>query len=444
MQQDLTIGSIKKNLITFSLPYLASCFLQSFYGMADLFITGKFNGAEVISAVAIGSQLMHMLTVMIVGMAMGTTVNLGKAVGGGDKAMKGKVIGNSVLFFLLLSIPLTVALTLLTDPILRLLATPMEAFEQAHGYVLVCMLGIPWIIAYNVVASLFRAQGDSRTPLLFIMVAGIANVFLDWLFIGPLGMGATGAALATVISQALSFLLSLLAILKKHLLRLKREDFRFDRKIVKAIVGVGFPICAQDGCIQVSFLLITVLVNHRGVIDVAAVGIVEKIISFLFLVPSAMLSSVSVVAAQNAGAGRNDRSLQSLFWAISFCLTFGFVVSLLVQFFAKEIIGLFTSDPLVVTQGASYFRSYVFDCLFAAFHFPMCGFFCAYGKAGYSFLSNILSIILVRIPGAWWGSMAFPATLLPLGMAAPLGSVFSSVVCALLLLKLWRKGKTKP
>ena len=346
MQQDLTTGPVERTLLKFSLPYLASCFLQTFYGMTDLFITGKFNGAEAISAVAIGSQVMHMLTVMIVGLAMGTTVNLGKAVGAKDQHRSGLVIGNSVWFFILTGIPTTLILARLTDPILHLLATPSEAFSEAHAYVLTCVMGIPCIIAYNVVVAIFRGQGDSRTPLLFIAIAGVANILLDWYFIGSLGLGAKGAALATVISQALSFLLALGAILKMGLLPVRASDFRIDGNTIRAIVSTGLPICLQDAFVQVSFLLITVIVNHRGVVDAAAVGIVEKLISFLFLVPSAMLSSVSAIASQNAGAGHTDRSLQTLWSAMTFSALFGLVVTVVVQFAAEPVVALFTNDSL--------------------------------------------------------------------------------------------------
>lgn len=444
MQQDLTTGPVERTLLKFSLPYLASCFLQTFYGMTDLFITGKFNGAEAISAVAIGSQVMHMLTVMIVGLAMGTTVNLGKAVGAKDQHRSGLVIGNSVWFFILTGIPTTLVLARLTDPILHLLATPSEAFSEAHAYVLTCVMGIPCIIAYNVVVAIFRGQGDSRTPLLFIAIAGVANILLDWYFIGSLGLGAKGAALATVISQALSFLLALGAILKMGLLPVRASDFRIDGNTIRAIVSTGLPICLQDAFVQVSFLLITVIVNHRGVVDAAAVGIVEKLISFLFLVPSAMLSSVSAIASQNAGAGHTDRSLQTLWSAMTFSALFGLVVTVVVQFAAEPVVALFTNDSRVISQGAGYFRSYVFDCIFASFHFSMSGFFCAYEHAGYSFLSNVLSIILVRIPGAWLGSIAFPSSLWPMGWAAPCGSLFSSLVCAALMRHLWKRGTIRP
>lgn len=444
MQQDLTTGPAGRNLLRFSIPYLASSFLQTFYGMTDLFVTGKFNGAEAISAVAIGSQVMHMLTVMIVGLAMGTTVNLGKAVGAKDQHRIGQVIGNSVWFFTLVGIFTTFVLVILTDPILYLLSTPSETFTEAHAYLLTCMLGIPCIIAYNVVVALFRGQGDSRTPLFFIAIAGVANILLDWYFIGPLGMGAQGAALATVISQALSFLLALVAILKMKLLSVKAADFRPDGNTLRAIVSTGLPICLQDAFVQVSFLLITIIVNRRGVIDAAAVGIVEKLISFLFLVPSAMLSSVSAIASQNAGAGHNDRSLRTLWSAMAFSAIFGLVVTVIVQFTAESIVALFTTDSRVITQGADYFHSYVFDCFFASFHFSMSGFFCAYEHADYSFLSNVLSIVLVRIPGAWWGSIAFPNSLWPMGWAAPCGSLFSSIVCAILMRHLWKKGTIRP
>ncbi len=439
-RRDLTSGSIFGNLLYFSVPYLISCFLQTFYGLADLFITGRFNGASTISAVAIGSQLMHMLTVIIVGLAMGATVSIGNAVGAKDAREAGRNIGAAVSVFAVFSVLVTMLLILTRNPILRILSTPPEAFEEAGRYVLICFIGVPFITAYNVISSIFRGLGDTKSPMVFVFAAGVINVILDYILIGPLAMGAMGAALATVISQALSVLLALLFLRNALKPRdaqaapaiLKLQDLKPDGQVLSRILKVGIPVACQDGLIQISFLVITAIANSRGVDVAAAVGIVEKIISFLFLVPSAMLSSVSAIAAQNAGAGEDDRALKTLHIAIGTCVVYGILTVIVCELWTPQIVGLFTDQPAVVTLGSQYLRSYAFDTIAAGVHFCYSGFFCAYGKAVYSFIHNIASIILMRIPGAWLASVLFPATLLPMGAAAPLGSLLSAMICIFL------------
>lgn len=444
MQRNLTKGSVFRNLIYFSLPYLLSCFLQTFYGLADLFITGQYNGAAAISAVSIGSQVTHMLTVIIVGLAMGTTVTISRAVGAKKSGLAAKGIGNTILLFALVAIFATVLLMVSVDVIISVISTPREAIAQTRSYLLICFAGVPFITAYNVISGIFRGLGDSKSPMYFVAVAGVINILLDILFIGPLGMGAAGAALATIIAQAMSVVFALFALKKMKLgIRISRQDFRFDKSVLSAILKVGIPIAVQDGLIQVSFLVITAIANQRGIVAAASVGIVEKIISFLFLVPSAMLSSVSAIAAQNAGARQHERGRQVLRYGIGVSVSFGIVVALVCQICAEPLLGLFVqNDAAVVEMGSQYLRAYVLDCIFAGIHFCFSGYFCAYGKAIVSFVQNLLSIVLIRIPGAYLASVFYPETLYPMGLAAPIGSLFSAVICFIvfyLFQKKWNK-----
>lgn len=443
MQKDLTQGSVVRNLFYFSLPYLLSCFLQTFYGLADLFITGQFNGANVISAVSIGSQVTHMLTVIIVGLAMGTTVSISHAIGAKNPRQAARSIGNTVSLFAVFSLILTVILIFLLDGIIAAISTPAEAVSQTKDYLLICFIGIPFITAYNVISSIFRGMGDSKSPMYFVAIAGVINVILDFLFIGPMKLGAAGAALATVIAQALSVLFALAALTRSDLgIPVTRQDFRFDRAALSSILKVGVPIALQDGFIQVSFLVITAIANQRGVVAAASVGIVEKIISFLFLVPSAMSSSVSSIAAQNAGAGLHGQGRKVLKYAVEICVIFGACVALICQFAAEPIIGLFVQDnPDVIIMGAQYLKAYVFDCIVAGIHFCFSGYFCAYSKAFLSFIHNLVSILLVRIPGAYLASVYFPDTLYPMGLAAPAGSLLSALICIGVFLVLRKKGQ---
>lgn len=442
-RSDLTQGSVLRTLVSFSLPYFLSCFLQTFYGLADLFITGQFNGADTITAVAVGSQITHMLTVIIVGLAMGATVAIGHAVGAEKKERIAAVTGNTVTLFVLFAAALTGILLLTLNAVVMAVSTPAEAVSQTKDYLLVCFLGVPFITAYNVLSSIYRGLGDSRTPMYFVAVAGVLNVVLDYILIGTLRMGALGAAVATVAAQGCSVALALVFLLRgKHSFQLNRQDLRMKREIAGTILRVGIPVAVQDGFIQISFLVITAIANGRGVDVAAAVGIVEKMIGFFFLVPSAMLSSVSAITAQNAGAGKHERGRKTLRYGILISVGFGLMMAVLCQFFSETLVGPFAKDePEVVRLGGQYLRAYIFDCAAAGIHFCFSGYFCAYGRAGVSFIHNVLSVLLVRIPGAYLASVYFPDTLYPMGCAPPAGSLLSAVVCAAFFVVLRRKGK---
>jgi len=440
--KSFTEGNIVRGMLRFSVPYLITCFLQTFYGMADLFIVGQFNAPASISAVAVGSQLMHMLTVVIAGFAMGSTVLIGRSVGAGNRRGIAGAVSTTFAVFAALAAGLTVLLLLFTNPIIVLLKVPAAAVSEAAAYMRICFAGVVFITAYNVVSAVFRGLGDTRRPMYYVAAAGILNIGLDWLLVGPLGMGAGGAALATVVSQGVSVLLGLIALKRYHGDAFHRGA-RPDRDDAGRILGVGVPIALQEGLIQISFLVITMIANSRGVEVAAAVGIVEKVISFLFLVPSAMLSTVSALSAQNAGAGRHDRSRQVLRIGCLICAGFGAVVFVLCQPLAPHIVSLFVKQgdnvEAVVRLGGQYLRTYSLDCMLAGIHFCFSGFFSAYGKSGYSFLHNIISIITFRIPGAWAAAVLFPQTLYAMGIAAPMGSLLSVVIC-LVLYRVGRKN----
>lgn len=337
MQNDLTTGSVFRNVVSFSLPYLLSYFLQTLYGMADLFIIGQFEGVASTTAVSIGSQVMHMLTVMLVGLAMGVTVSIAQAAGGGDKKRTASAIGNTVTLFMLLSLALTALLLALRGGIVSIMSTPEEAVQGTLAYLTVCFIGIPFITAYNIIASIFRGLGDSKSPMYFIAVACVVNIALDYYFMGTLHLGPAGAALGTTLSQAVSVLVSLAVILKRRLISVRRADFRPQRTVMGKLLQIGVPVALQDGFIQVSFVIITIIANRRGLTDAAAVGIVEKIIGFLFLIPSSMLSTVSALGAQNIGAGKPERARLTLRYAAMIACSFGIAVVVLTLFIAEPL-----------------------------------------------------------------------------------------------------------
>lgn len=307
--KDLTQGSILGNIMTFSLPYMLAYFLQILYGLADLYVIGQYCDVDSTTAVSNGAQVMYMVTVVLIGLAMGTTVLTARAVGAKDSPRARIIVGNTITMFAIIAIVLMVVLLCLRGWIVGVMDTPAEAVDGMKHYLTVCFTGIPFIIAYNIISSIFRGLGDSRSPMYFVAVACVINIALDYLFIGFFELGAMGAALGTTLSQMTSVLFAFVTI-RRHrgILDVSRSDLYPHRDVVKNILKIGVPIAMQDGFIQVSFLAITVIANQRGLIDAAAVGIVEKFIGLVFIVPSAMLSTVSAISAQNIGAGNMERA----------------------------------------------------------------------------------------------------------------------------------------
>ena len=436
MERNLTKGSVLKNLVLFSLPYLLSYFLQTLYGMADLFIIGQYEGVASTTAVSVGSQVMHMLTVMIVGLAMGTTVNIGRAVGAEDGRDAAMTTGNTVTLFMALSVALSLILLLSVRAIVSVISTPTEAVDGTMAYLTICFVGIPFITAYNIISSIFRGMGDSKSPMYFIAIACAANIILDYVFMGIFHLGSAGAALGTTLSQAISVVISLVVVIKRKSIVLKMSDFKPNRSVMGKILKIGVPVAVQDGFIQIAFIVITVIANRRGLNDAAAVGIVEKIISFVFLVPSSMLSAVSALGAQNIGADKPKRAVQTLKYAMMITTGFGLIVTVIMQFAAEPIVALFTdTDALggaeVIRLGGQYLRGYIWDCVFAGIHFSFSGYFCACGRSELSFLHNLIAIVCARVPGVYLASKLFQTTLLPMGLATATGSLISVIICVI-------------
>ena len=398
LSNDLTRGSLFPKMMKFAIPYLGACFLQTFYGMADLFITGQYNGAAPVTGVSIGSQVMHMMIVIIAGLTLGCAVSIAGALGARDEKKAFHFIGSAAVLFLPFAFLLMALLFILMPFILSALQTPLEAWDDTRAYLSICFAGIPFIVLYNMVSGFFRGMGNTRTPMVIVALAGIMNIGLDFLLIGSYHMGAAGAAWGTFASEGVSVVLILLCLWKK--------------------------------LSPLSLRVITAIADTRGVEAAAAVGIVEKIISFLFLVPSAMMSTVSATTAQNMGAGKPGRGKQALGYGISVCIAFGLFCIALVEWKAADIVALFVpGEETVIAMGADYFHSYVIDCAIAGVHFCFSGYFTACRKSYFSFLHNVISIFTVRIPGTYAAALLFPTTLFPMGLAAPLGSLLSVMIC---------------
>lgn len=440
--KNLTEGSIMGNIASFAIPYMAAYFLQILYGLADLFIVGQYCDVDSTTAVSNAAQVMYMLTVVVIGLAMGTTVRIGRAVGAKDERQVSRIIGSTFVFFLTLSIVLCIVLFLLRSQIVLLINTPVEAISEATDYLTITFIGIPFIVCYNIIASIFRGMGDSRTPMYLIGLTCVENILLDYLFIGYYDMGAMGAAMGTTISQMCSVIISVLVIRKhRSIMNVSRKDFRWDGKTISEMLKIGVPVALQDGFIQVAFLTITVIANSRGLYDAAAVGIVEKSIGLIFIIPSAMLSTVSTISAQNIGAKKMDRAKKTLKYALLVTMTYGIVIGIVLQFVPEPLVRLFTNNEQVIHAGGEYLRGYAWDATMAGMHFCFSGFFTALGLSIISFSHNVASIVLVRIPLSYWTCITFPTTLYPMGLAIPAGSLLSVIICVVVYWYLFKKGR---
>ena len=420
-QNDLTQGSILGNIRKFSLPYMMSYFLQILYGLADLFVIGQYCDVASTTAVSNGAQIMHMFTVVIIGLAMGTTVRIARAIGAGDRENAARTIGNTFTLFTIVAIITTAILLAANKGIVNLIDTPQEAVKGTIDYLRICFIGIPFIIAYNIIASIFRGLGDSKSPMYFVIVACVA--------------------LGTTLSQAVSVIVAAIMIKKKSLMSITRQDLRPERRTMAGILKTGVPISLQDGFIQIAFIAITVIANGRGLNDAAAVGIVEKFIGLLFIVPSAMLATVSAMAAQNIGAKKPERARKTMKYSIAIAVGFGIVASVILQFIPEYAVRIFTSDSSVITLGGQYLKGYVWDCIFAGIHFCFSGFFTACGYSIISFIHNVISITCARIPLSYLTSIEYPGTLFPMGLASPAGSLLSVIICVTVYIVMRRKGK---
>ncbi len=425
----LVSGNIKRTLLKFALPFLGASFLQFLYGAADLMIVGRFADAAGISAVSTGSQVMQAITSLVTGLATGGTVLIGQYVGARRREDVRASIGTMFSLFTLIAIVLTLISALCTNAVVALMRVPAEAVIPARQYLFLCSCGILFITGYNMVSAILRGLGDSRRPMYFILIATVVNIAGDLLLVGVFGLGAAGAAIATITAQALSLILSLLVLRRRDFpFDFKRASFRLHRGRCAKLVSLGAPVAVQNVLVTISFLIITAIVNDIGLNESAAVGVVERIITFAMLAPSAFMAALAAMTAQNMGAGRPDRAGLSLKYGILFCLLCEGAMFILLQLSPILWMGLFSPDPAVIAHGALYLRTYSFDCITVSFVFCLNGFYSGCGRTGFTMVNNLVSTFAVRVPVVFFVSRIAGATLLHIGIGAPAASAVQIVI----------------
>ena len=428
---NFTSGRILAPLLRFALPVLGALILQAMYGAVDLLVVGRFGAPADVLAVSTGSQLMHTITTVITGLSMGTTVLLGQNIGSGDQRRCGDIIGGAICLFAMLGAVLTLLVPLTARQLCALMQAPVEAFNQSVLYVVICAAGSLFIVAYNVLGSVFRGMGDSRTPLLAVGIACAVNIAGDLLFVAGFGMAAAGAALATVLAQGVSVALCLLVIRRRGMpFPFERSNIRLHREILKRTVLLGAPIALQDLLVSISFLVLLAIVNGLGVIASAGMGVSEKLCAFIMLVPSAFSQSLSAFVAQNIGAARPDRAHRAMLWGMLSSFLLGCIMAWAAFFHGDVLGGIFSRDAEVVAAGWDYLRAYAIDTLLVSFLFCFIGYFNGCGNTTFVMLQGLVGAFGVRIPVSWLMSRIEPVSLFRIGLATPCSTVVQICLCA--------------
>lgn len=430
-QNTLTEGPIVPALLKFAIPFLLASLLQAVYGAADLLIVGQFSDAANMAAVATGSQVMNMLVFLTLGLTMGSTVLIGQYLGAKIYDEVSRTIGASIIIFAVFAFILTAILTFGAGTLTGLMNAPPEAYAQTKNYIFICACGIVFIVGYNVVSAILRGMGNSTAPLIFIAVACVANIVLDLLFVAVMGYGAAGAALATIIAQAVSFLFALLFIKKYGLaVEFNRRHINFNKPKIKKILQLGIPIAMQNVLVSISFLLITAIINSMGLVAAASIGVGEKISAFTFMAPGAFSAAVAVMTAQNLGAGNEKRAVKGLYVGVICALCFSVFFFLAAQLIPEKLTAIFTSDPNVVRTAALYIRSFSWDYLLVCYAFCANSFFSGAGHPMFAMTQNTIATFAVRVPASYLLSKVAGVTLWHIGWAAPAATLLSIIMLA--------------
>lgn len=425
---DFTQGSILKKLFWFMLPILGALILQAAYGAVDLLVVGKFGSTAGLSAVSTGSQVLNLLTFVVTQFAMGITVLIARYIGEKKTGQIGKVLGGGVVVFTIISIGLFIFMVCFARLISVLMQAPTEAVSLTTVYVRICGSGIFFIVAYNVLAAIFRGLGDSRSPLIFVFVACIVNIVGDMLLVAGLHMDAAGAALATVLAQAVSVVCAIVMLFRKKLpFSIAKSDFRLNKQCRK-FLEIGLPLALQEFLTQLSFLALCAFVNRLGLEASSGYGVACKIVNFAMLIPSSLMQSMASFVSQNVGAGNKKRARQAMFTGIGIGAAFGCVVFCIVMFKGDVLAGCFSNDAAVIQKGFEYLKGFAPETILTAVLFSMIGYFNGNNKTLWVMIQGLTQTLLVRLPMAYIMSIQPNASLTNIGIAAPTSTVVGIVL----------------
>ena len=425
---DFTQGNILEKLVAFMMPILGALILQAAYGAVDLLVVGRFGSTSGLSAVSTGSQVLNLVTFVVIQFAMGITVLIARYLGEKRPERIGAVIGGGAVVFTMMSVALFIAMVGFARPISVLMQAPAEAVDLTASYVRICGAGIFFIVAYNLLSAIFRGLGDSKSPLLFVLVACIVNIIGDLVLVAGLHMDAAGAAIATVTAQALSVVFAVMLLLKKDFpFAITKKDFRLNPQCRK-FLKIGLPLALQEFLTQISFLALCAFVNRLGLEASSGYGVACKIVNFAMLVPSSLMQSMASFVSQNIGAGKKKRAKQSMFTGIGVGLAVGCVVFALVLFKGNVLCSVFSTDAAVIQNGFAYLKGFAPETLVTAILFSMIGYFNGNNKTVWVMTQGLIQTLLVRLPLAYFMSIQPNASLTKIGLAAPVATTVGIVL----------------
>ena len=426
--RDFTQGNIFKKLISFMIPVLGALFLQAMYGAVDILIVSWFGSDAGISGVSTGSNITATLTFTISAFTMAVTVLIGQYLGEKNKEKVSKIIGGAIAFFAVVAVIVSLLTVIFAKDLAILMKAPAEAVQTTIDYVVVCGCGFTFIIAYNFISSIFRGLGNSKLPLLFVAIACVVNILGDLLFVALLGLDALGAALATVLAQAVSVICSLIILSKQELpFELKLKDIRFNKEI-KKIIKVGGPMAFQEVMVSLSFMALCAFINALGLDASNGYGIACKITNFILLIPSSLMQSISAFVAQNVGARNPKRARQALYTGMGIGVSIGVVITVCSLFFGKYMAMIFSNDSVIINQASLYLKGFAVEAIFTAIIFPFMGYFSAHGKTNFVMAQSLAQTFIVRLPVALIMSLQPNATLYMIALAVPLSSFFGIIL----------------
>lgn len=436
---NLTDGSIVKTLFLFAIPFLIANILQSLYGAVDLFVVGKYCSSESVAAVSTGTQVTQIITSLVSGLTLGSTILIGKYMGQKNLVRVRQTIGTTLSVFALTAVLLTVGMIAFRDPLLNLLQTPKESFDLTAQYVTICSLGNIFICGYNAISALLRGYGDSTRPMIFVGIACFLNIVLDIVFVKYGHMGVSGTALATVLSQAFSMILSIIYLKKSHFLfDFKPSSFRITGTVAKELAFVGIPISFQEMMVRISFLYLMTVMNKCGVFAASVVGISSKYDVFAMLSATSMANALAAITAQNIGAGKPERARKSLWYGMSFALFVSFLFWIWAQFNPASMIRVFSSDENIIAAGIPFFRSCSYDYILVAIVFCLNGYLNGRQKTVWTMISCSAGALLLRIPMVYFFGKYFSSDLGMLGKIAP---IVSGIMALYTLIYVLYEGK---
>lgn len=422
-------GSIFVALTGFAVPILCSLILQALYGAVDLWMVSRFSVNADVSAVSTSSQTMLIVNGIVTGLSMGITILLGQAVGQGNDHQGARIIGTGTWIFSVLAAVLTLLLLVGAPALTRALHAPAEAYEQTVHYMMICGIGTIFVVGFNVLNGIFCGLGDSKTPLYFVGIACVTNIIGDYLLIGCLELGAEGAAIATIAAQAVSVGFALWLMKRRLPFDVYASHFGPDAALAWNILKLGLPVALLRMANEMSYLIILGFVNTLGVVASSGVGIAEKLVMFILLIPTAYMSAVSAFVAQNTGAGQHDRARRTLWVGMATATVIGGVMAYLSFFHGDALSLLFTNDGAVIAASAEFLKATALECFILSLAYCYDGYFNGIEKTTFVMVQGIIAALCVRIPYAYYASIQPEPSLFNIGLSTALAAAFMFVVC---------------